>query len=155
MNHILFLFFIIFIIKIIKNNKKYINKFEIYKKYNKQTYNELEQNEKYINKLLKLMSNSAPIKTKHLYENIIELCKKNKNSFHSIIYSISPNDIDINNKFNSDLKMYNEKINIKILKAKNIYESRIKKNNLFDDMVCDNKQPIPIDKSLNTSFSFF
>jgi L-fucose isomerase-like protein len=152
----LFLFLIVFIIKIIKNNgndENDGNEFEIYRKYNNQIYNELEINDKYINELLKSMHNSAPLQTKQLYENIIELGKKNINNFHSIIYSISPDDQYVNKRFNSDLRFYKKNINIKIIKAEKIYKSQVQNNTL--DYIVNSHLPMPKDNLLNTAFCFF
>lgn len=153
MNHILFLFFIFFIFKMTRGENTEYNNLEIYKKYNNQIYKNLEINEKYINELLKSMRNTLPRKTKQIYENIIHIGSKNINNFHSIIYSIPPEELEINKKFNNDLRYYTRKINIYIMKAEKIYNNR-RKNNKYDDIVLD-KYPLPHNNNTDSNFSFF
>jgi hypothetical protein len=134
----------------VSNNSE---KLEIYRNYNNQIYEELKINEKYIDELLRIIKNTPLRKTKQLCENIIVLGKKNINNFHSIIYSIPPDEIEINKKFNSDLKYYVAKMNMLMLNVKNIYESK-RTNNNFDGIFV-NSNPLPKNESLDFNFSFF
>jgi len=144
-----------------KNSKKEIENeiLEIYKPYNPEAFDNISKNILFIDKMIITMRTKKPRQSKQIYDNIMFISKECNNDFHSFIYSIPPDEIELNERFKDDLRFFKSITNEKIRIARNIYVEKNKDIiNSFSDLVNESDSgstPMPYISEYQEKYNFY